>query len=532
MSTYSMILYWTALMYSGRRTLRKMRGKTPDEKLKIQTLRNTLTHRIKKWRTIQVLYMPIVTTFLSNDNDDVPDNTSSSARTALLPENIKLWMPSQVPQQRWATGIATGLAKKEERLRIAEADVALHQVGQFLSFGLSKLLTFVQVRRYIRMRMGLVHFKGVHVAGRGGTSNTCAQDAINSIWLKVTRAADRYIASYTALQSLCPDGGPWSRRLRPLDTKTDLRNAAGIDPEDDDLTNQRPAARRARMLGDGHTVVPWIWTVLEHNGSDVIGDDATEAEVVEGSSTYKLFSGRCSTDLHSTMVLGMRSVYCKARARVLRWQEEITLLLEEMRRVVTFFVWKRNWWLGQRNLRPQAKLDIQQGANAYAERQALVYAGLAKKFAKGWRKMVTKEGLSQRWPNSIDTLIASLSPQSSTTTGSPSTGPSTDLLPAQTDDSATRNAAAAAIDIDVSSPTAPHATLPVPPSSTLSYTDDAPLNPNEAESGLQTASEVYDETNDDGDGLDDIEDENDSEMSDQDSGDDAEYCGPEGYDSD
>lgn len=105
----------------------------------------------------------------------------------------------------------------------------------------------------------------------------------------------------------------------------------------------------------------------------------------------------------------MRSTYCKARARTLRWREEITLLLEEMRRVVTYFVWKRNWWLGRRNLRPQVKADIQSGANAYAERQALVFEGLAKKFAKRWKTVVVKQGLSTRWPNSIDTVIASLS---------------------------------------------------------------------------------------------------------------------------
>lgn len=104
-----------------------MRGKTPDEKLKIQTLRNTLTHRIKKWRTIQILYMPIVTTLISKD-DEVPEGQSSFDQGVILVENVKLWMPSQVPREKWATGIATGLASKEERLRIADADGALHQV--------------------------------------------------------------------------------------------------------------------------------------------------------------------------------------------------------------------------------------------------------------------------------------------------------------------------------------------------------------------------------------------------------------------
>lgn len=130
--------------------------------------------------------------------------------------------------------------------------------------------------------MGLVHYKQVHAAGRGQRSNTRAQDAINAIWIKVKRAADRYMEDYTALRTLCPEGGPWSQRLRELDPQRDLRNAAGIDLEDDDLTDQRPAARRARMLGDGRTLVPWIWTVLEHNREDATGD-ATEEEVVEGT---------------------------------------------------------------------------------------------------------------------------------------------------------------------------------------------------------------------------------------------------------
>ena len=79
-----------------------MRGKTPDEKLKIQTLRNTLTHRINKWRTIQILYMPIVTTFLSADRDDdlSEDRRDRSEVTATLPENLKLWMPSEVPREK------------------------------------------------------------------------------------------------------------------------------------------------------------------------------------------------------------------------------------------------------------------------------------------------------------------------------------------------------------------------------------------------------------------------------------------------
>ena len=58
------------------------------------------------------------------------------------------------------------------------------------------------------MRMGLVHYKAVHAAGRGQKTNTRAQDAINSIWGKVKRAADRYMHSYggssITFMSKCP----------------------------------------------------------------------------------------------------------------------------------------------------------------------------------------------------------------------------------------------------------------------------------------------------------------------------------------
>lgn len=110
-----------------------MRGKTADEKLKIQTLRNTLAHRIKKWRTIQVLYTPIVTTYLSKDEDGGDDDDTSNSDSRSLPEDEKLWMPSSLPRETWTASLSPGLLKKEERLRIAEADDALHQVRFFPS---------------------------------------------------------------------------------------------------------------------------------------------------------------------------------------------------------------------------------------------------------------------------------------------------------------------------------------------------------------------------------------------------------------
>lgn len=66
--------------------------------------------------------MPIVSTFAappSAANDSSPP----------IPENEVLWMPSEVDQKHWPTGLAAGLAALELRLRESEAQDALHQVG-------------------------------------------------------------------------------------------------------------------------------------------------------------------------------------------------------------------------------------------------------------------------------------------------------------------------------------------------------------------------------------------------------------------
>lgn len=149
------------------------------------------------------------------------------------------------------------------------------------------------MRRYIRMRFGLVHFKKSQVAGRSNKANTRAQGAINSVMVKIRRAAERYNAARDALLRLQPEGGPWSRRLRALDMAHDLRNSAGVDIEDDELTDQSADARRARALGEGYKDVPWIWLSVEHDRRDVIREDeATDEEVVEGTSIYTFTSFR------------------------------------------------------------------------------------------------------------------------------------------------------------------------------------------------------------------------------------------------
>jgi hypothetical protein len=117
--------------------------------------RTTLHRRIQNWREIQMAYMPCVATLSHLPAIDV-DNAHTSSEKA---ENIPLWLPSSLPaslpSQLHITGISQGLADKEKRLRIAQADDAL-----------------AEIRRQRRILTGLVIFKKLNVSGMGQKKNT------------------------------------------------------------------------------------------------------------------------------------------------------------------------------------------------------------------------------------------------------------------------------------------------------------------------------------------------------------------------
>jgi hypothetical protein len=72
------------------------------------------------------------------------------------------------------------------------------------------------------------------------------------------------------------------------------------------------------------------------------------------------------------MILALRVEWAKAKARAARWEEEVILLDEEMRRILEFCDWKARWWRDQRSLRTPDTTDsiLSEGLQAFAEQQA------------------------------------------------------------------------------------------------------------------------------------------------------------------
>jgi hypothetical protein len=97
-------------------------------------------------------------------------------------------------------------------------------------------------------------------------------------------------------------------------------------------------------------------------------------------------------------VTGFRIDWCKARARAERWKEEVELLAEEMSRVLWYLRWKKNWWLAQGRQREDVQSDVKEGLGAYAGKQAAILDRMARRFAREWQPILTKEHQDVNWP--------------------------------------------------------------------------------------------------------------------------------------
>ncbi|KAA1478735.1 hypothetical protein DENSPDRAFT_788366 [Dentipellis sp. KUC8613] len=368
-----------------RRLLQKKGNKGTDQittkkKVTLQDKRNALHHRIQAWRQVQVLYMPIVSTLLpkTNADDSRPQEPAAQPDADEFgvpkPEYEKLWMPSDLKPSLWATGIYTGLAQKELRLREAEAEDALHEI-----------------RRLIRIHLGLRHYKKTQVDGPGQKRNTRTREIITEFLAKRDHQFERYNAARSALDKLQPDpDASWRVRLLPM-TKTDLVDPSGNDGEDEDCyPNQRSKKaleqRRQKALGEGRKEVPWIWRTLQPDARDLPrSEEMTEDEVHES----------------------MRVTYAKTRARARRWKEEIELLTEEMRRTLVFLQWKEKWWYAKLEARLDAPPDIRSGLRAYAMRQCLIFNGIAMSFKTLWDPLCKDSHLHTQFPDIIQCLYPS-----------------------------------------------------------------------------------------------------------------------------
>ncbi|KAJ7722085.1 hypothetical protein B0H16DRAFT_1737899 [Mycena metata] len=312
---------------------------TADRKNKIQEWRHMLLVKINKFRSSQRVYMPGATTVIeaaeaARDEDLAP----------LKAEKIQLFMPCDMPTTDTLRGCVRGLLDMESKLRVAQCDN-----------------TLVLVRARLHAKGHLIYFRNANVAGQN--KSTKAATLIGQVGERVDAAAKKYSQGRASLTKL--KGADYMPQFRKLQ-KTDLQ-LDGDARESDAAARKklamiglgRGARARRNAPGTSKRVMSWIWM------APGALDDAEER-------------------LHDSV----RVEWARAHARKIRWEEEVLLLREEMRRVLRYLGWQADWWRQHATGRSGLEEGTAAGLRAYAVKQAAWHVALAKFFEEMWKMLV------------------------------------------------------------------------------------------------------------------------------------------------
>jgi hypothetical protein len=334
-----------------KRELSRTKGKKTSKQLAdLEEKRSSLIRQIRTWRPIQLAYIPHVASLLPMVLGDMDDGEGQYSN----PESIPLHLPSSLPPNISQLPELKDIRDAERRLREAQADDAL-----------------ADVRRLRRVIQGLWQFKKLNVSGTGNRPNTRMLNLFSQFQTKLQHAANRYNVAYTALRALDSDGS-WKERLKEL-KPSDLRGPGR------DIDNLEDA-----KSSNGRFEPSWIWLVARLPQER--GDNQTEDE----------FN-------HS-----MRTEWAQTRARMCRWNEELLIIQEEMRRVLAYFEWKSSWWLEQANRRSSLEPSVQSGVVAYAHKQSSLSLRMAARCAAHWLPVIKNHGIIPSWGSKYQVATSSV----------------------------------------------------------------------------------------------------------------------------
>ncbi|KAJ6470096.1 hypothetical protein C8R47DRAFT_989021, partial [Mycena vitilis] len=304
---------------------------TTHQRLEIVKRRTSLLKSIAKFRKQQMVYMPVVRSFLSEEQKTVFDGNSDQQ-----PECTRLFLPSDILEatQR-GKACAVGLADLEARLRHGEATEALESVRQGLR------------ARTLTNRFKIRNFTGQGALTRG-------QKILRDINLAIHLAKIHYRYARNA-RLVLTGHGDWEDQLRVLkDEDVRALNERALTEEEkanrkafEDMGNVIEggvAVASTLAPGEGSRTLSWIWYTV----------GATE--VTE--------EGRLNEAL--------RVEWCKAFARGSRYREEIRLLSEEMRRTIAsgeseIVMWKQRTQIEEVG----ASDELVEGRWAYAAKRMI-----------------------------------------------------------------------------------------------------------------------------------------------------------------
>ncbi|GJE98466.1 CxC2 domain-containing protein [Phanerochaete sordida] len=321
-----------------------------------------IRRRVQTVRDVQAIYMPCVPQMValelprisaaldrkSKEQSRQPPRSSTSsgaaktAATPVPPEHIPLFLPSQVPASA-REGLVAGVCAMESRLREGQMRNAL-----------DKLLI------HLHIRSRLVSFKARQV--RHQRENMKAHAQLDANEVKIKHFKLKYQAARAAKLAL--DGpGAWETEW-PVLKDADVRGLRDSEPQVEAETSNR------QRITEGKRTLSWIWTRAG------VRDSGLEASTVGG------------------MTEALRGEWLRARARPLRYREEIGHIREERRRTVVTLEKVALDWEARGAAREVSCPLLREGLRAYAAEQASIQRGFSAHFQRLWQapiKNVTTE---------------------------------------------------------------------------------------------------------------------------------------------
>ncbi|KAJ7617002.1 hypothetical protein DFH06DRAFT_1012669 [Mycena polygramma] len=310
-----------------------------------------LRRKIDAWVVHQEAFIPRLKGVRRREDAARARAASGQPVPGVRVQDIRLWLPSAILRLAGAKSrelCPTEIQRHEFRLRVGQAHEALHDI-----------------RRHLLVRTHTYKHKDKNK--RGVRENMRSSHKIDAINDKVRRAAAKYRVARLALVSLGKALGEegWEVTLKEL-RKEDVRPRPQSNIGDPTRQKATKALYGPQRKAKKRKVQPisWIWV------SQAKGEAGERQEMNEGM-----------------ILAALRIEWAKARARSMRWREEVDLLEEEMRRVLAFLAWRAEWWTSRVGLRGLSDGPQREGESAYATRQAALHMELRDGFAAKWQEL-------------------------------------------------------------------------------------------------------------------------------------------------
>ncbi|KAJ7724030.1 hypothetical protein B0H16DRAFT_1333756 [Mycena metata] len=274
-----------------------------DQQQRVQEMRIAFFSKLGRWRKLQAVYMPAAVRELEEAED---------ARDPDLPppvaEEVQLYLPSGLRQADREAGCRKGLPAMEAKLREGDCQDfvrALHS------------------RLHAKRHLLNCHDESVV----GQRAATRAYTLIERIGEHVNTVSRKYRCARSALIALkgaaaCESYG----ELKPSDVQLDKEHE--VDAKARKKLGSIGSKYRCHdpALSSKDKTFSWIWT-----GGGGPGEDEEELH-------------DCKFPIEFSVATAVRVEWSKAKACKERWEEEVELLREEMKRVLCFLRWCAIWW--------------------------------------------------------------------------------------------------------------------------------------------------------------------------------------------